>query len=282
MYRFKLLVAIMLTVMLLAACGGDAPDESEQARTGGQAEPQAPVETGGAEEPTRASVSREQTSTSASPGVSTGSVGTTAEATPSPRPAKPDEVSTATPVPTPTQMPTATPPPAATAMPTPEPTPTPTATPMATAAPSPTAATWRGITVAPEDRCSPYDPDDYPYPPSVEPRIVEDLSGVYGPYTGTWFETIRETYIEHIIARSEAHDSGLCAADPATRAKFASDLPNLTLASPSVNRHQKVDKDAAEWLPVLVRGSHHPSPPRIRAPHRPCRGGRDRPSPGRV
>ena len=28
---------------------------------------------------------------------------------------------------------------------------------------------------------------------------------------------------------------------------------NLTLASPSVNRHQKVDKDAAAWLPELNR-----------------------------
>ena len=62
---------------------------------------------------------------------------------------------------------------------------------------------------------------------------------------------MRETDIEHIVARSEAHDSGLCAADAATRARFASDLLNLTLASPSVNRHQKVDKDAAEWLPDL-------------------------------
>ena len=53
------------------------------------------------------------------------------------------------------------------------------------------------------------------------------------------------------MARSEAHDSGLCAATPATRAQFASDLLNLTLASPSVNRHQKVAHDAAEWLPDL-------------------------------
>ena len=53
------------------------------------------------------------------------------------------------------------------------------------------------------------------------------------------------------MARSEAHDSGLCAADPDTKDDFASDLLNLTLASPSVNRHQKVDKDAAEWLPDL-------------------------------
>ena len=58
-------------------------------------------------------------------------------------------------------------------------------------------ATWRGITVAPEERCSPYDSDNYPYPPSVEPRIVEELGGVYGPYTGTWFGSMKETDIEH-------------------------------------------------------------------------------------
>ena len=112
-------------------------------------------------------------------------------------------------------------------------------------------ALWRGITVAPEDRCSEYDPDDYHYSPSVEPRIVDAQGGIYGPYTGTWFNSIKETDIEHIIARSEAHDSGLCAADPDTKDEFASDLLNLTLASPSVNRHQKSAKDAAEWLPDL-------------------------------
>jgi len=115
------------------------------------------------------------------------------------------------------------------------------------------AGTWRGIAVASENRCSPYDSDDYRYPPSVEPRIVDGLGGIYGPYTGRWFESIRETDIEHIVARSEAHDSGLCAASLETRRRFASDLLNLTLASPSVNRHQKVDKDPADWLPALNR-----------------------------
>ena len=51
------------------------------------------------------------------------------------------------------------------------------------------------------------------------------------------------------MATSEAHDSGLCARDRATRARFATDLRNLTLASPRVNRHWKSGKDAAEWLP---------------------------------
>ena len=51
------------------------------------------------------------------------------------------------------------------------------------------------------------------------------------------------------MARSEAHDSGLCAATAATRRRFATDLLNLTLASPDVNRGQKNNRDAATWVP---------------------------------
>ena len=108
---------------------------------------------------------------------------------------------------------------------------------------------WRGLTVAPEVRCAPYDADDYRYPQSVEDRIVTALGGAYGPYTGRWFASDGETDIEHLVARSEAHDSGLCVADNAARRRFAIDPLNLTLASPAVNRNQKRDRDAAEWLP---------------------------------
>ena len=108
--------------------------------------------------------------------------------------------------------------------------------------------------IADEHRCSPYDSDDYPYSPSVEPRIVASMGGiVYGPYTGTWFDSTSQTDIEHIVARSEAHDSGLCATDAETKRRFASDLLNLTLASPTVNRSQKSGKDATDWLPDLNR-----------------------------
>ena len=126
-------------------------------------------------------------------------------------------------------------------------------TPEPTATPEPTNATttWRGLVLAPEDRCSSYDPDDYPYSQSVEAQIVADIGGIYGPYTGRWFASQKDTDIEHIVARSEAHDSGLCAANDATRREFAADLLNLTLAGPTVNRHQKSGKDAAEWLPDM-------------------------------
>ena len=112
------------------------------------------------------------------------------------------------------------------------------------------AETWRGLGVVPEHRCSPYSASDYAYPQSVETRIVAEIGKVYGPYTGRCFASRFETDIEHMVARSEAHDSGLCAADVETRRRFARDLLNLTLASPSVNRHRKGAKDAAEWIPA--------------------------------
>ena len=111
----------------------------------------------------------------------------------------------------------------------------------------------RTLTVAPELRCAAYDPDDYPYPASIEQQVVNRMEGrIYGPYSGRHFPTTRDTDIEHIVARSEAHDSGLCAASASLRRSFSTDLDNLTLASPEVNRHQKSDRDAADWSPPLA------------------------------
>ena len=109
--------------------------------------------------------------------------------------------------------------------------------------------TYRGIVVAPERRCSPYDRREYPYPQSVEADIVAELGKIYGPYTGRCFNSARQTDIEHMIALSEAHDSGLCAANSATKAAFSRDLLNLTLANPQLNRYVKGARDAAEWMP---------------------------------
>ena len=134
-------------------------------------------------------------------------------ATETPTPAR-----TATQVPASTQPPRVTLPPAATAVPPAVPTPYTTA--GSTLTPTQPASTLGGLTVAPEYRCAPYDPDDYPYSPSVEAKIVDALGGIYGPYTGTWFESIREMDIEHIVARSEAHDSGLCAVSPETQVRI--------------------------------------------------------------
>ena len=109
-----------------------------------------------------------------------------------------------------------------------------------------------GIPIQDENRCTPYHSADYPYPASLEAQIVAELKGkFYSPYTGKTFTRAVEVDIEHIVARSEAHDSGLCAADIFTRRAFASDTLNLTFAEPAVNRDQKVAKDVAEWLPQM-------------------------------
>ena len=119
--------------------------------------------------------------------------------------------------------------------------------------PSLSAETWRGLVVEPEHRCSRYRSSDYCYLPSVEPKIAAELGKIYSPYTGQCFENLWQTDIEHIVARSEAHDSGLCAADAATRRRFSSDPLNLTLASPELNRHQKRAYDATGWMPDINR-----------------------------
>ena len=109
--------------------------------------------------------------------------------------------------------------------------------------------TWRGLTVAPESRCLPYDSDDYGYPQSLEPEIPAAIGVIWSPYTGQTFDSLQETDIEHIVARSEAHDSGLCGHTRERQREFSEDLLNLTLADPTLNRDIKAGKDAADWLP---------------------------------
>ena len=115
------------------------------------------------------------------------------------------------------------------------------------------AETWHGLVVEPESRCAEYRQRDYRYSRTVERRIVEAQGAILSPYDCQRFESTRQTDIEHIVARSEAHDSGLCRADRATRRRFAGDLLNLALASPRMNRHEKRDRDAAEWAPARNR-----------------------------
>jgi hypothetical protein len=115
--------------------------------------------------------------------------------------------------------------------------------------------TWRGLSVEPENRCSPYNKkEQYPYPQSVEDTIVSLMGGrVYGPYTGRYFGSDSETDIEHIVAASEGHDSGLCHRSAQERVNFATDPLNLTLAAPEVNRcgiGGKCGFDASEWMPA--------------------------------
>ena len=122
-----------------------------------------------------------------------------------------------------------------------------TATAVVAGADEPGGETWRGLVVAAEDRCSVYIRDDYG-PAAAEEDIAKNWGGWWSPYDGTEFPN-RESDREHIVAVAEAHDSGLCAAAAETRRRFGRDLDNLTLAPATLNRHEKVAKDVAEWQP---------------------------------
>lgn len=106
-----------------------------------------------------------------------------------------------------------------------------------------------GIRIGPEVRHSDYDRDDYSYPASIEQRIVEQQGGVFSPYSLACFDSTEATDIEHVVASSEAHESGMSLRTVEEREAYASDVDNLTLAAPHLNRVQKSSKDPAEWMP---------------------------------
>jgi hypothetical protein len=121
------------------------------------------------------------------------------------------------------------------------------------------AETWRGLRVCSERPRDGYDRDAFGTGyRGLEDDIIAALpptmkaSGqVYTPYSCIAFDTTSSgtaaTDIEHIVALAEAHDSGI--ADDRRR-DIASDLDNLTIADPTVNRSQKGARDAAEWRPA--------------------------------
>ena len=114
--------------------------------------------------------------------------------------------------------------------------------------------TWRGLVVAPENRCSSYDPGDYRHRDALAVDIAAGFDGrVYDPYTGIYYEDLEGVSVDHIVAKTEVHDSGGCEWGRTERRAFAADLENLTLASPRLDRAVKADNDAAEWLPDFNR-----------------------------
>ena len=121
------------------------------------------------------------------------------------------------------------------------------------------AGTWRGLRVCSERLREGYDRDEYGTGyRSLEDDIIAALPAtmkadgkVYTPYSCIPFDITSNgtaaTDIEHIVALAEAHDSGI---DDDRRRDIASDLDNLTIADPTVNRSQKGARDAAEWTPT--------------------------------
>ena len=121
------------------------------------------------------------------------------------------------------------------------------------------AETWRGLQVCEEQPWDGYDRAAFGSAySSLEDEIIAALpttmkadGQVYTPYSCLPFDITDQgtaaTDIEHIVALAEAHDSRL--ADDRRR-DIAADIDNLTIADPTVNRSQKSDRDAAEWMPA--------------------------------
>lgn len=77
----------------------------------------------------------------------------------------------------------------------------------------------------------------------LQGEIAELHHGPLSPYDGIVFPNFHYVQIEHIVARKEADESGLCTRGEEARKEFAADLLNLTLAPGSLNA-SKGDSDA--------------------------------------
>ncbi len=105
-----------------------------------------------------------------------------------------------------------------------------------------------GLRVEPEDTCTEYNVAEYPSGSTLDLIKAQELGGIFGAFEDQCFDTYKDVDVDHLVARKEAHDSGLCAAEAQTKIDFSNDLENIALASASVNR-SKSDRDPADWLP---------------------------------
>jgi len=113
---------------------------------------------------------------------------------------------------------------------------------------------WLGLPVTPEARCAPFDAADYPVPDATESQLLNDRARSFcSLYNNQCFIAERDVVIDPVVALAEAHDSGLCAADSATRSAFAADIRNLAIAAPGPDFNRKGERDAAGWLPAQNR-----------------------------
>ena len=109
--------------------------------------------------------------------------------------------------------------------------------------------------------CSKYNKEHYEYDTQgLRADLIRTYGGLWSPYTDECVElpwkasNPDSVEVEHIVARSEAHYSGMCLRSRRERKRFANDHLNLTLASKQVNTFNcsrggpcKGSKDATGW-----------------------------------
>ena len=123
-------------------------------------------------------------------------------------------------------------------------------------------ASLSDLKVEPEHRCAPYSAKNYSYNSKLDKKFVEGFGYVVDKdgkldrgfpssyYHGISFRFLQDMDIEHVVARSEGHDSGLCAY-PDRWKEFAGDMENITVAAEHPNRTLKKDRDPSSWLPEI-------------------------------
>lgn len=101
-----------------------------------------------------------------------------------------------------------------------------------------------GLRVSVESSCS-VDAIDSSAWEGSQDSIAELHGGRFSPYDGIVYPNYHYVQIEHIVARKEADESGLCDMGETARTNFAADILNLTLAPGSLNA-SKGDRDLHE------------------------------------
>lgn len=101
-----------------------------------------------------------------------------------------------------------------------------------------------GLPVSLESECS-VDAIESSAWAGTQDSIAELHGGRLSPYDGIVYPNYHYVQIEHIVARKEADESGLCDMGETARTNFAADILNLTLAPGSLNA-SKGDRDVHE------------------------------------
>ena len=110
---------------------------------------------------------------------------------------------------------------------------------------------WRGLRVAPPDRCSPFAPSDYSVAADWPlPRLVSPGEAFYELLTCRPFRMEADTLLARVVPAEDAHDTGLCGRPRAQRSAFAADPANWFYGDPVVLRLARRGRGAAHWLPT--------------------------------
>ena len=105
------------------------------------------------------------------------------------------------------------------------------------------------LRIVDDEECdSRYFSGDFDYGSRLDEQEALQHGGYYSPYEDFCYETRHEVTIEHMVARSEGHISGLCHDSLQKRTEFSNDHLNITPLLGSVNG-DKSNHDVAAWLP---------------------------------